>query len=223
MIAELSIVVPAYNEEEGISATLEDLLVAPALTGIAYEVIVVNDGSTDKTRRILQGFSGIRVVENSTNLGYGAAIKRGVRTAKFENVLTMDSDRSYPASNIAILLSQAGDNDLLIGARKISAIDNPASWNRAKVLCQSLLQKLLKANIPDLNSGMRFFKRQLALDLEDTLSDGFSYSTGFTIAALRRGSAVAFTPIEYLPRLGQSKVRPLNYTLTFARSVFSAT
>ena len=222
MIRELTAVVPAYNEEHGVEASLRDLRDALAASGLRHEIVVVNDGSTDRTGEILARLDGLRVIEHPDNQGYGAAVKQGVREAVHDWILITDGDASYPASNLPRLLSAIGDNDMAVGARALDAIPNPASWNASKALCQSALSRLLGTRIPDLNSGMRIFRRRLALELEGILSDRFSYSTGLTVGALRAGRAVQFVPIEYRERQGRSKVHPLTFTPAFVHSIVRA-
>ncbi len=127
MIAELSAVVPVYNEEQGVGSSLRGLEAALAASGVRHEIVVVDDGSSDRTGEILARLDGPRVVRNATNRGYGATVKRGIREAAHEWILITDGDASYPASNLPRLLAAPGDADMVVGARAIDAIDNPAS------------------------------------------------------------------------------------------------
>ncbi len=222
MISELSAVVPVYNEEEGLEVSLQTLREALAASGLRHEIVVVDDGSTDRTSEILNRLDGLRLVEHVANRGYGATIKRGIHEAAYEWILITDGDDSYPASNLARLLPALDGTDMVVGARALDEISNPASWNVAKTLSQAVLSRLLGCRIPDLNSGMRIFRRRLALELEAILSDRFSYTSGLTVGALRAGRAVEFVPIEYRDRRGRSKVRPLTFTPAFVRSVVRA-
>ena len=222
MTTKLTIVVPVFDEEEGIRATLDALTSVLDSLDIEYEILVVDDGSTDATGSIVAELPGIRIIENERRLGYGAAVKRGIRHASHDLVLMTDGDASYPAKNIPVLLEQADSADMVVGARDLDSIHNPGSWNLAKRAFQSLLGRSFGQAIPDLNSGMRVVRRQLALELEPHLSDAFSYSTGLTVGALRTDKKVRFVPITYTKRRGRSKVRPLSFSAAFLRSIWQA-
>lgn len=219
---KVTIVVPVLDEAQGVQVTLESLAETLASMSIEHEIVVVDDGSTDGSLELLSGFPAIVLIENGRNLGYGASVKRGIRRARFEWVLMTDGDASYPAANIPNLLAAAEGADMVIGSRAPETIHNPKSWNLAKRIAQRGLERSLHSSIPDLNSGMRLIRRELALTLEPHLSDRFSYSSGLTIGALRLGRKVRFVPITYVKRRGSSKVRPLSFGLTFVRSVVSA-
>ena len=222
MISELSAVVPVYNEEEGIETSLRSLREALAASRLRHEIVVVDDGSTDRTPEILARLDGLRVVAHPANRGYGASVKRGIREAACTWILITDGDDSYPAANLDRLLPALDSADMVVGARALDAIPNPALWNVAKRLTQAALSRFLGSRIPDLNSGMRIFRRRLASELEPILSNRFSYTSGLTVGALRAGCAVEFVPIEYRDRRGRSKVRPSSFTPAFVRSVVRA-
>jgi glycosyltransferase involved in cell wall biosynthesis len=218
----VTVVVPVLDEAEGIRATLESLTETLASLEVEHEIVVVDDGSTDESLPVLSSFPGIVLIENGRNLGYGASVKRGIRRARFEWVLMTDGDASYPADNIPLLLAAIEGADMVIGSRAFETIHNPKSWNLAKRVVQRGLERSLGTSIPDLNSGMRLIRRELALTLEPHLSDRFSYSSGMTIGALRLGRTVRFIPITYVKRRGTSKVRPVSFGRAFVRSVTRA-
>jgi len=222
MIEALTVVIPAYNESEGLRGSIEGMRDALRQLPVRYEIIVVDDGSTDDTGAILAATEGIRALRHPTNLGYGAAIKQGIRHAAYDYILITDADDSYPPSCAGALIATMNDHDMTIGARRLSQIANPVLWNLSKVGIQALLRLLLGAPIPDLNSGVRVFTRELAEELAPILADGFSFTTGLTIAALKAGKRVGFTPVEYRRRRGASKVRPVSFTRSFVRSLVRA-
>ena len=111
----LSVIVPAYNEGESIREVLEKL--KHELAGIPHEIIVVNDGSTDRTADEARKVSGIELLEHTENMGYGAAIKTGLRKARHEWILITDADGTYPSEGIRKLLEHAGDYDMVVGSR----------------------------------------------------------------------------------------------------------
>jgi glycosyltransferase involved in cell wall biosynthesis len=222
MIPRLTAVVPAYNEQQGIRESLEGIRQVLESLPLEHEIIVVDDGSTDETRDILSTTAGIRLIRNGVNLGYGAAIKKGIESASYDYVLIIDADASYPPTCILPLIIGAGDCDMNVGARLLSTMEIPFAWKLAKIVVQALLFLFLGERIPDLNSGARVFKKDLATTLTPVLSDGFSYTSGLTIAACKAGKRIRFTPIEYRRRRGQSKVRSIPYALSFSRSVIRA-
>ncbi len=222
MIDELTVVIPAYNEAAGIRGTIDGLRQVLCRLPLRFEIIVVDDGSTDATGGILAAMSGILSLRNPRNLGYGAALKRGIGQASYDYILITDADESYPPSCARELILGMDDRDMNVGARRLSAIHNPRLWNLSKVGIQAVLLLLLRVRIPDLNSGVRIFRRELAEELAPILSDGFSFTTGLTIAALKAGKRVGFTPVEYRRRKGESKVRPVSFTMSFLRSLVRA-
>ena len=98
-IMNLSIVIPAYNEEIGIAGTIDGVVEVIKLLNIGYELIVVNDGSTDNTAKIVEN-KNIKIINHEENKGYGASLKTGVRYSQYENILIIDADGSYPAEHI---------------------------------------------------------------------------------------------------------------------------
>ena len=158
---ELSIVVPAYNEGEAIGPVLRDIQATMDEAGFAYEVLVVDDGSEDNTAEIAES-AGVRLVRHGENRGYGAALKTGIRRATYQLIAITDADGTYPNERIPDLLSYAGDHDMVVGARtgdaaRIPLIRRPAKWVLAK-----LANYLAEMRIPDLNSGLRVFRKHLA-------------------------------------------------------------
>lgn len=222
MIPHLTVVIPAYNEREGIQESIEGIRDALEKLSLEHEIIVVDDGSTDGTGEVLASTSGIRLLRNGVNRGYGAALKKGVECASYDYVFVADADASYPPSCVRALIETIDACDMTVGARRLSTMDVPLSWKISKLCVQALLFLLLRRWIPDINSGARVFRKKLAVELAPILSDGFSYSSGMTIAMLRARRRVQFIPIEYGRRKGQSKVRPIAYTSTFVRSVARA-
>src|SRR3990172_9153651 len=102
----VSVVVPAYNEEGAIDAVIGQIEKAMAPTAMTYEIVVVDDGSTDRTRTVLSQRKGISVVTHSENRGYGAALKSGIRKARGEVIVITDADGSYPNEEIPTLLAE---------------------------------------------------------------------------------------------------------------------
>lgn len=214
----LSIIIPAFNEEESIGPTIDGVRNAMERSSVDFEVIVVDDGSKDKTLDVARS-KGARVLRNDQNKGYGASLKAGIQKARFDLIAIIDADGTYPPSTLPHLLAEMTnegfDYDMVVGSRtgahvKIPILRKPAKWFLTK-----LANYLTGSKIPDLNSGLRVIKRGLIERFVDLLPDGFSLTTTITIAALTNGYQVKYIPINYYKRTGQSSIRPLQDFIGF--------
>ena len=219
-VMNVSIVIPAYNEEKGISGTIDGVVEAIKPLGIEYELIVVNDGSTDKTAKIVEN-NNIKIINHEENKGYGASIKTGIRCSQYENILIIDADGTYPNDRIPELarICEGGNYDMVVGARvggnvKIPLIRKPAKWFIAK-----LASYLAGTKIPDLNSGLRVMKKEVVEKYIRILPDGFSFTSTITLAMLTNGYSVKYVPIDYFRRYGKSKIKPIQDTLNFIQLI----
>ncbi len=219
-MANLSVVVPVYNEEQAIGGVVAELHAALAGAGDieAFEILVVDDGSTDGTaaaaRAAAEGRTAVRLLARDRNRGYGSAIKHGLRHAAHELFAIVDGDGSYPAGRLPELVRALGDAAMVVGARPragaIPLLRRPAKW-----LLTRLASYLADERIPDLNSGMRVFRRDVYARYVNLLPRRFSFTTTLTLAVLCDDLPVAFAPIEYRRRVGRSKIRPVRDTLGF--------
>lgn len=203
----VSVVIPAYNEEAGISVTLTEIGEVMKALGRPYEVVVVDDGSTDATAELARR-GGARVVEMPRNVGYGGALKFGIARARYDTIVITDADGTYPAESIPTLLRFAGSYDMVVGARLGANVEIPAARKPAKWFLGHLASYLAGQSIPDLNSGLRVVRRALVERFEHLLPSGFSFTTSITLAALCSDTLVHYEPIDYRARLGTSKIRP---------------
>lgn len=211
---KISILIPAYNEEQGIEATLERVaLAADSLPG-ECEIIVVDDGSTDGTSRKIQG-ERFRVVRHDRNRGYGAALKTGLLAAEGDAVVIMDADLTYPPERIPELVGFLNDYDMAVGARTGETVKIPFTRRPAKWVLNQLANRVAGEKIPDLNSGLRAFRKEVAMKYLHLFPSGFSFTTTLTLACLCDGHTVKFLPIDYTKRAGKSKIRPLRDTFNF--------
>ncbi len=211
-----SIIVPAYNEEEIIEKVIAGI---KEYLDHECEIIVVNDGSTDKTQEILEKILEIKIIQHPRNLGYGAALKSGIRQARGEYILIIDADGTYPPKIIPELISQKDHYDMIIGARinpqsQIPIIRKPVKW-----FLNQLANYLTKTKIPDLNSGLRIIKKDVLNRFIHLLPDGFSFTTTITLSLLTNGYQVKYLPIDYYKRKGKSKIRPIRDTLNFLQLI----
>jgi glycosyltransferase involved in cell wall biosynthesis len=206
--ATYSIVIPAYNEEHGIGPVLDQLTQASADRPV--EIIVVDDGSKD-----------VVLVRHLGNRGYGAALKSGIRRASHEIVCITDADGTYPNARIPDLvdLLDTGHFDMVVGSRTGDEVAIPLIRRPAKWMINQLANMVTGERIPDLNSGLRVFRRSTAIRFFNILPDGFSFTTTITLAMLSNGFLVHYEPINYHARIGRSKIRPIADTLNFVQLV----
>ncbi len=215
-IRKLSLVIPAYNEEQAVSGVLKALLAALNGAELAdFEILVVDDGSTDRTSEFVQAIEGVTLIQHQRNRGYGAAIKTGIRHARYPWIAITDADGSYPNERIPELLAAADDAAMVVGAR--TAVDAKHSWLRKipKALLRRYAEWLTRTGITDLNSGLRVFRSDAVKRVVNLLPDGFSLTSTLTMALLHNNESVRFVPIGYAARIGKSKIRPVRDTLNF--------
>lgn len=218
---ELTVVIPAYNEEGGIEATLSSVREALHGSGWEFEIIVVDDGSSDRTAELAQK-AGVRVLTQPENRGYGAALKAGIAAAQHERIVITDADGTYPAAAIPELLAFADDYDMVVGSRTGDDVAIPLARRPAKEALRVLASYLAGRPIPDLNSGLRVLQRDLVRRFEHILPAGFSFTTTITLAALCNGLLVYYHPINYYERVGESKIRPthaLEFLILILRTI----
>ena len=202
----VSVVIPAFNEGPHVGDQVRAVLEAVQAGGWPFEVIVVDDGSTDETAKAA-GEAGAKVVRQPSNQGYGAALKRGIASARHDWILITDADTTYPAAAIPRLLERAQGNEMVVGARTGPRVEIESARVPAKWILTHLASFLAGRTIPDLNSGMRLMRRDLVLRYEHLLPQGFSFTTTITLACACNGHAMEFVPIDYGRRLGRSKIR----------------
>src|SRR5918992_3727287 len=210
----VTIVVPAYNEEHGIRPVVEQLRDAMLDFPYEYEILVVDDGSRDKTGEAARS-TGVRVVQHRQNRGYGEALKTGIRNAQYERIAIIDADGSYPPQEIPRLAALLDDAEMVVGARTGPNAAIPWVRRPAKKALTMLASYLTGVTIPDLNSGLRLFRRALAIEFFDLLPSKFSFTTTITLAALNSGYLVEYVEVDYYARTGKSKIRPIQDTFNF--------
>jgi glycosyltransferase involved in cell wall biosynthesis len=216
--AGVTIVVPVFNEERSVVAVLERL--AALDLGVPLEILVVNDGSKDGTGdallRTKSKIPHLRVVTHRSNQGYGAALKTGFGYARHEVVVITDADGTYPEERIVDLLACIDDGaEMAVGARLGESVHIPWVRRPAKWMLRKLASFLAGTEIPDLNSGLRAFRRDLVLAYRPILPQGFSFTTTITLASLTNGHRVDYVTVNYAQREGRSKIRPIHDTLGF--------
>lgn len=214
----VTVVVPVYNEEKGVSEVLDRL--SRLELGAPIEVIAVDDGSKDGTAAALaecaKRIANLRVVTHRVNQGYGAALKTGFTHARTEVVVITDADGTYPEERIRDLIACIDDGaEMAVGARTGEDVNIPLVRKPAKLFLKKLASFLAGTDIPDLNSGLRAFRRDLVMKYRPILPQGFSFTTTITLAALTNGHRVEYVAVNYAKRKGSSKIRPIHDTLAF--------
>ncbi len=194
-----SVIIPAYNEEDAIRGTLEKIVEAGMHE--TYEILFIDDGSTDNTAAIIQEYP-VKLFRHSINKGYGAALKTGIRKAKGEKVIFMDSDGQHDPAYVQQIDVLLEDNDLVIGERS-SASHQVANRMLGKSLIRKVGEYLVDQKLPDFNSGLRGFRRQYIYQMLHMMPNGFSFSTTSTLAFIKEGLDIATIPIEVTERVGR--------------------
>ena len=157
----VSILIPAFNEEGAIAETVETIR-KQAVYFKELEIVVINDGSSDRTGEIARELP-VTLIEHGVNRGYGAALKTGLQRARFEYILIADADGTYPLEEIPRLMADASAYDMVVGARTGEVVEVPLIRRPAKWIITRLAEYLSQQTIPDLNSGLRVFRKEVAL------------------------------------------------------------
>lgn len=213
-----TVIVPCYNEESAIRETIEALRTSLGSAG-DYELLVVNDGSTDQSAQILEEIaaedSHLRVINHERNRGYGAALKTGIRRASSEWIVITDADGTYPNERIGELVELAHDSDMVVGARIGDDVTYPFIRKIPKWFLRNYVSWLAGQNVPDMNSGMRVFRKSAAERFMKILPSSFSFTTTITLTMICNHYNVQFVPIGYSARVGKSKIKPVRDTWRF--------
>lgn len=208
---KISVVLPIYNEEKTIATVINTIKQVMENQNYEYEIIAVNDCSTDKTELILNSISNINVLNHPFNKGYGSALKTGITAAKGDYILMMDADGTYLAEEIPFLLKYMDKYDMVVGARTGKNVKIPISRRPAKYILNTIANLLTGKKIPDINSGFRLFKKELALKFFYLFPPGFSFTTTITMAAVTNDYNVKYVQINYLKRKGKSTLKPKEF------------
>ena len=202
----MTVVLPVFNEVGHLAQEVKRIRSALERSGRSFEIVVVDDGSDDGSGEALEKLDGIRLLRFARNRGSGSARKAGTLAARGRVVVWTDCDLTYPNEDIPRLIDALDEGyDQVVGARTseqgtLRALRVPAKW-----LIRRLASYLTDTKIPDLNSGLRVFRRDVALQFLYLLPAGFSCVTTITMTFLANGYSVRYLPIDYFPRAGKSK------------------
>jgi len=220
-----SVVIPCYNEALAVSKTAKEIYSSLKTweenedIQLCFELIFVNDGSTDDTSEKLsileRYYENLNVIDSKVNFGYGASLKKGILAAKYDSIVITDADGTYPNERIPELIKGLEKNDMVIGARigknvKIPTLRRPVKW-----LLLKYARWMSKADIKDLNSGLRSMKKDKVFKFWNMLPNAFSFTSTITLSMHIEGLSVSYLPIDYRVRIGSSSIKPIQDTLRF--------
>ena len=203
----VSIVVPAYNEAGQIASVLGSIIAQLRQLEGSWELLVVDDGSTDGTAAAASAVDPlIRIVQHPNNLGNGAAVKTGIRHACGEIVILMDGDGQHDPADLPRFIEECCKFDMVVGAR---GRGSQAGWHRgmANSIYNRFATYVTGQKIADLTSGFRAIRRDVARRFLSLLPNGFSYPTTITLCLMRAGFSVTYIPIKAAKRSGKSKIK----------------
>lgn len=214
----VTILLPSYNEEEAMRPVIEEIRAAMVGQPHDHEILVVDDKSQDRTAEIAEEL-GARVVRRPVNGGSGASRKTGTEHARGEIIVMLDADGTYTAADIPRMLEYFPQYDQVNGARTteegtMKLLRVPAKWLIRQLACY-----LTRTHIPDLNTGLKAYKRSVMLRYLWVVPDGFSCVTSMTLAFLSNGHAVKYIDTAYKKRIGVSKFHPIKDTQRYASTV----
>jgi glycosyltransferase involved in cell wall biosynthesis len=210
-----SLILPAYNEAAGLRATLASV----AALGLDLEVIVVDDGSDDETAAIAER-AGAIVGRHTANRGKGAALRTGIGMATTQRIITMDADTTYPAQAIPQVLALLDDHDYVSAARRDGRGHIPIVNRAGNTLIAFAIRRVSGSRLADPLTGMYAIRRSALRGLQPS-SNGFGIETEIAMKAAARQLRTAETWIEYGPREGASKLRPLRDGIEIMRTILA--
>lgn len=215
IVQPLSVIIPAYNESRSIAGLVEEIRQVLSSLGYDFEIIVVDDCSTDGTAKVLRQIKGIRLIEHLNNKGYGNSLKTGIINAKHELIVMLDADGTYLPKDIPLLLRYVDRYDLVTGARVGKNVHIPLLRRPAKFILTQLAMLLTGSKIPDLNCGLRVIKKSNVMKFFYILPPRFSFTITHLLACLTNDYSVKFVPINYRKRSGISTIHPINDFVKF--------
>lgn len=222
-MVDVSVCIPVYNEKLALRSTVTEMQEAMDALPYEYEIVLIDDGSTDDCFEAISDLD-VRIIRHKRNLGGGIARVTGIKYAKGDIIVQSDADGTYPVDEIGTMLEALKTSDMVIAARRR---ESATDYRALRILMKWCLKKfatlLSGTDIPDLNSGMRAYKKKLAAQYIYLYPKGHSIMSTMTLAFLSEGLKVAFVPIDYRVRIGKSSFHPIrdtyNYMATIVRTV----
>lgn len=214
----VSVVLACYNEELALAKVVDDTRAALDAAGVNYEIVVVDDGSSDRTSEIARE-KGARLVRHPINIGSGAARRTGIIHARGEIVVMLDADGTYEPKTIPEMLKFFPEYEQVNGARLTEEGTLKALRVPAKFFIRQLAIYISGRKIPDLNTGLKAFRRDTMLRYLWVMPDGFSCVTTMTLAFMTNGHPVAYVDTPYYARIGKSKFHPIKDTIKYVGAI----
>ena len=216
----VTILIPVFNEEYSIAQVVWDVHRTMEDTDYSYEILVVDDCSTDRTVLRIPELKKLRVVRRLFRGGSGACRKEGIQEARGPIIVMIDGDDSYNAEDIPKLLDYIPACDQVNGKRLRET--GKLTWLRipVKAVINKIACVLTGEKIPDLNTGLKAFKRSIMMNYLDLIPDRFSCVSTMTLVFLKNGNKVKYVPCKYFVRRGQSKFHPIKDTYRYIRTIF---
>ena len=215
----ISLLIPVYNEAGAVRDTVKRADDALKTFGQRYEIIVIDDASSDDSADLVREMKleHVSVITHVHNRGYSASLKTGIRRSTGDIIGITDADGTYPIEQVPTLLNALIDRqaDMVVGARTKKGAKIPLIRRPAKFVVNSLANSLTGMKIPDLNSGLRVFRRDLAERFMHLYPQRFSFTITITLAALTNDYMVEYIPIDYFKRKGKSTMSGWNGLKTF--------
>jgi glycosyltransferase involved in cell wall biosynthesis len=216
---DVSIILPVYNEVDHLIQEVDRVRAAMDASEYSYEIIVVDDGSSDGSGDVAATIENIRLIRFAQNRGSGSARKAGTSAARGRVTVWTDVDMSYPNDEIPQLVKELEGYDQVVGARRTEEGTKKLLRVPAKFFIRRLACFLTRTKIPDLNSGFRAMRTDVARQYLRFLPAGFSCVTTMTMTFLANGYSVKYIPIDYAKRAGKSKFHPLKDTSRYGNQV----
>ncbi len=217
----ISVVIPAFNEETVLARVVTQLREVLGRAQIDHEILVVVDGATDNTESVAQEVADT-VVTHPMNMGYGRSLKTGIAAAQHDLIVITDADGTYPIERIPDLVALSEHFDMVVGARTGTVYQGGSVKRVGRIIFRWLSEFATGQCIPDINSGLRVFRRRQILQFFPLISSGFSFTTTSTLVYLLNGMFVHYLPIEYHKRQGESKVRHVRDSLRALQIIIEA-
>lgn len=220
---ELSVIIPCYNEAPDVlNKTITEIKNSlTSVENLNWEIIVVNDGSLKYDYSDWQADTSTRMIHHRNNRGYGAALKTGIKNANYDWIAITDADGTYPNTQFHELIAHCPDVDMIVGARPWKHIS--ALRRLPKYILTRLASFLARYPIKDLNSGMRIFRKSMALEFWRLYPNGFSFTSTITMACVTNNYNLKYHPIAYSKRTGKSHIHPIKDTIRFFSLVMRLT
>jgi glycosyltransferase involved in cell wall biosynthesis len=223
---DVTVVLPCHNEEQHVAAEVTRICRGLESSGYSYELIAIDDGSTDQTWARLQeaarGRPTVQLLQLGVKRGTGNARRLGTQLARGAVVVWTDADMTYPNESIHDLVRMLAEDPLcaqVVGARHTEGGPHILLRTGAKWAIRKLAERLAGVAIPDLNSGLRAFRRCIAMPYLPLLPSGFSCVTTLTLAFLADQHQIQYAPVPYAQRSGRSKFRPVRDTYRYLLQV----